>query len=301
MSNILADIGNAIGSALQNLGSYSANAAAQANEISRQAQSAQGAFNQNSANIANDINAATMGQQWAFNSGQANAANLNQMMMWDKAANWNSEMWERQAAFNAEEAEKNRAWQEHMAATQYQRAVKDMSAAGLNPILAVNGGGIGTSTPTGSTASVSGAQMGSASAYMAQGGLLGANSASESNYMGQMEQMSSTLALIGAIFSSLGSAKQTKEVNDTLDWTMEELGEAINDFGEIAWERYKDMPSNWWNFAKNTVNSWFGDDKKKISDENGAGNVINNRQDRDMFLRYNAQNKSTYKYTKPKG
>lgn len=41
--------------------------------------------------------------------------------------------------------------------------------------------------------------------------------------------------------------------------------------------------------------------KKKISEENGAGHVIDNRQDRDMYLRYNAQNKSTYKYTKPKG
>ena len=40
-------------------------------------------------------------------------------------------MWERSAQYNSEEAEKNREWQEHMASTMYQRAVKDMKAAGL--------------------------------------------------------------------------------------------------------------------------------------------------------------------------
>nr|DAI03085.1 MAG TPA: minor capsid protein [Microviridae sp.] len=46
-------------------------------------------------------------------------------------------------AFNAEEAAKNRQWQEQMRATQYQTAVKDMQAAGLNPMLAYSQGGAG--------------------------------------------------------------------------------------------------------------------------------------------------------------
>ena len=51
---------------------------------------------------------------------------------------------------NARQAALNRDFQERMRATQYQTAVNDMRAAGLNPALAYQQGGAGT--PTGSTA-----------------------------------------------------------------------------------------------------------------------------------------------------
>lgn len=62
-----------------------------------------------------------------------------------------------QMAFQSLEAQKNRDWQERMSNTAYQRAVKDLQASGLNPILAYQNGGAtvnSVSTPSGASGNV---------------------------------------------------------------------------------------------------------------------------------------------------
>ncbi|AZL82674.1 DNA pilot protein [Apis mellifera associated microvirus 1] len=68
--------------------------------------------------------------------------------------------------FNAAEAQKNRDFQAEQSATAYQRAVADMKAAGLSPMLAYTQGGAGT--PGGSTASAQQARVESETAQSSQ-------------------------------------------------------------------------------------------------------------------------------------
>lgn len=141
--------------------------------------------------------------------------------------------------FNAREAAKARKWQEQMANSVYQRTVKDMIAAGINPVLAA-GAGLGTaSVGSGTSASISAPSMAMAQAYPDT--VSSGSSASEgyshsqgSSYSEQEAGLATALtqmaALIGDWVNTKNTASTVEVVLNGLQGTAADIGDTVKEW-----------------------------------------------------------------------
>lgn len=161
-----------------------------------------------------------------------------------------AQAWNNTAQYNSDQAAINRAWQEYMANTVYQRTVKDMKAAGINPILAA-GMGLGTaSVGSGATASMTNPEifMGNSIADQvsaSQNQSYSENESHGSSWKNSENGLATGLKLLGdAIAGVLGSLNSSNTINIALSG-LKELDNKTNPTGkQMDKDNYKSSGKN---------------------------------------------------------
>ena len=130
--------------------------------------------------------------------------------------------------YNSAEAAKNRQWQQEMSSTAYQRAMEDMRAAGLNPILAYQQGG--ASTPNGSYASIGSSRMDAPSSSAASVSAMQGHMQAPSYYSNSWQQSSAYnmgQSVMQYYSDPFNSAASVKKGADKIIQKGKELGKEV--------------------------------------------------------------------------
>lgn len=161
--------------------------------------------------------------------------------------------WRDAAQFNAEQAAIQRAWEEKMANSVYQRSVTDMKKAGINPILAA-GMGLGTaSVGSGASASVSNPQTFMGQSFAEQNSAMTSESHG-SSWNNSESGLAQGLAQMGeAIQAGLNTLSNAKLLDITIGGTT--TGEVVNDVRKGIGKFVNNL-SNWFKSKQEGVKNY---------------------------------------------